>query len=424
MSQKAIPPTSPFFDALTAFTGPAKPTTPTVTAYKPYVPPPYPHVHLPLLTDLDVPSTMLMQTLHRALRVKRADGSASEARFVAWLANRLPVTMIDAAGNIHVDTRKGPQHRTMFTSHTDTVHHTGGENLIRLDATDPDSVKWRADKGACLGADDGAGIALMMHMLDNTIPGYYIFFRGEECGGVGSSWLAQHMPQLLKEVDRCISFDRADYMDVITHQAGGRCCSDEFAKALADALTTEDMTLAFTPDDTGVFTDSANLTELISECTNLSVGYKHQHGDGEWQDVSFLVRLADQLCLVPWEDLPVKRDPLVVEDYASAWMGKYGAFSTHATGNAKYVNAYLDRNNVDKEILLEALWDAYAGSYTNIKQLVAEFAMPEDPDSAYPFVNPFAVKPEKYEEYADKLDNGTLDYDALLDILYDVMVVN
>lgn len=398
-------------------TTPAAPTTPAV--YKPYVPPPYQHSKLPMLTDADVPSTMLMQTLYRALRVKRADGSVSEARFVAWLANRLPITLIDPAGNIHVDTRKGPQHRTMFTSHTDTVHKSGGENRIRLDATDPNSIKWRADEGACLGADDGAGIALMMHMLDNTIPGYYIFFRGEECGGVGSSWLSQHMQGVMKEIDRCISFDRADYMDVITHQAGGRCCSDEFAKALAAALTTDDMTLAFTPDDTGVFTDSANLTEHIAECTNLSVGYKHQHGDGEWQDVTFLVQLADQLCLVPWEDLPVKRDPSVVESYAERWMSNmYGGY-----GNTK-VNDLTLGSDAAKEILLEALWDAYAGSYINIKQLVAEFAIPEDPDRAYPFINPFAVRPQKYEEYASRLDDGTLDYDALLDILYNVMVVN
>ena len=383
-----------------------------------------------MLTDMDVPSTMLMQTLWRACRVKRADGSQSEARFVAWLANRLPVTMIDAAGNIHVDTRKGPQHRTMFTAHTDTVHHTGGENLIRLDTSDPGSIKWRADKGSCLGADDGAGIALLMHMLDNTIPGYYIFFRGEECGGVGSSWLSQHMPGLMKEIDRCISFDRADYMDVITHQAGGRCCSEEFAQALASALTNEDMTLAFTPDSSGVFTDSANLTEDIAECTNLSVGYKYQHGDGEWQDVTFLALLADRLCLVPWDDLPVKRDPLV-EDYADRWMNNtYWGTSTGSTHGgqktkAKSAGAHLaELDDVTTELLIEALYDAYAGSYINIKQLIAEFAMPEEPDTAYPFVNPFRVKPAVYEEYADLLSKGTIGSTEVLELLYEDMVVN
>jgi hypothetical protein len=277
--------------------------------FKPYVKPEFAYKHLPMLTDMDVPSTTLMQTLHRMVRTRRAGDSMAEARCVAWLANRLPVTMIDAAGNLHVDMRQGPQHRTMFTCHTDTVHRQGGPNNIRLDTSNPLSVKWRADEGHCLGADDGAGIALIMHMIDHGVPGYYMFFRGEESGGVGSQWLAKYMPHALKDVDRCISFDRADYADVITHQAGGRCCSDEFADALAQALTADDLSLVYMPDSTGVFTDSANLTDIIPECTNLSVGYKHQHGDGEWQDVTFLQALASALVNVRWDDLPVRREP-------------------------------------------------------------------------------------------------------------------
>jgi hypothetical protein len=409
------------------------PAQAVMSVYKPTAPVPYAHAELPYLTDADVPTSVLMQTLWRACRVKRPDTGEGEARFVAWLANRLPVTMIDGAGNVHVDTRKGPQHRTMFTAHTDTVHRRDGENLIRLDTTDPRSIKWRADAGSCLGADDGAGVALLMHMLDEGVPGYYVFFRGEECGGTGSTWLAQEMPTVLDELDRCISFDRADYMDVITHQAGERCCSDEFAKALADALTTDDLALAFVADSTGVFTDSANLTREIAECTNVSVGYKHQHGDGEWQDVSFLVLLAAQLVLVPWDDLPVKRDPLVFDtDAYASWGVSYLDTRADSTGQydvAKKTNVYL-RNKCDtsnafyKEILVEALYDAYAGSYINIKQLVAEYAIPDDPDSAYPFINPFVIKPEKYDSLATELDNGTKEYQTVLDWLYERLVVN
>ena len=151
---------------------------------KPRLPrPEYPHTHLPLMTAMDVPSTVLMQTLWRALQVKRPAGSREEAAFVAWLVNRLPVTLIDEAGNIHVDTRTRPLSRTMFTAHTDTVHHSAGVNTIRIDRTDPARVLWRADKDACLGADDGAGVALLMHMLDAGVAGYYVFFRGEEIGG-------------------------------------------------------------------------------------------------------------------------------------------------------------------------------------------------------------------------------------------------
>jgi hypothetical protein len=318
----------------------------------------------------------------------------------------------------------------MITAHTDTVHNTGGVNKIRLDVSDPNAITWRADEGACLGADDGAGVALIYHMIVHGFKGYAILFRQEEVGGVGSQWLAKNMPKLLKDIDRCVSLDRAGKHDVITHQCGTRCCSDEFANALAKALTTEDLSLAFTPDSTGVFTDSANLTELISECTNLSIGYKHQHGDGEWQDVTFLVKMAAQLCLVPWDDLPVKRDPLADdrEDWSLWSTGKDGSTSQYKNAYGKGAKGsklpFDVAMSYEMEILIDALWDAHAGSYIEIKQLVAEYALPENPDEAYPFINPFAIKPAIYEAYAQGLETGEYEYQTVLDNLYDDMVFN
>ena len=373
-----------------------------------YDKPVYPHGALPVLTDMDVPSTILMQTLYRALRSRRAGDSMSEAKFVAWLVNRLPVTMIDAAGNIHVDLCTQPTHRTMFTSHTDTVHHVGGANQIRLDTSNPRSVKWRAGEGACLGADDGAGIALMVHMIDAGVPGYYVFFRGEERGGVGSSWLADNMPLAIKDLDRCVSFDRADYADVITHQGMGRCCSDEFAMALAAALTTDDMTLCYLPDDTGVFTDSANLTDLIPECTNLSVGYKHQHGDGEWQDITFLQLLAAQVVLVQWDALPVGRDPTVKENIFGKWSIK---------GTSVPVGRF--RLNDEELYLVDALFDASFGHTRSLRGIVAEWMLPEEPHTAEPHINCGRLDSEEYARLANGLEMGEHEYDSVLGDLVD-----
>lgn len=387
----------------------ATPATP-----KPYIKPAYPYAHLPMLTDADVPNTVLMRTLHRMLRTRRAGDSMAEARCVAWLVERLPVTMIDAAGNVHVDMRKGPMHRTMFTSHTDTVHHVGGPNNIRLDTSNPLAVKWRADEGHCLGADDGAGIALMVHMIDAGVPAYYIFFRGEESGGIGSSWLAENMAQCLKDVDRCISFDRADYADVITHQAGGRCCSDEFADALAQALTRDDFSLVYMPDNTGVFTDSANLTKHIAECTNLSVGYKSQHGDGEWQDVTFLQTLATALVNIAWDNLPVKRDPKEVEAY-----DRWGFPTQHPI--------YAADDAVSE--LLDALKDAIDGKYMDLRWMLAHHIADSLPDVMYDMdIDSIADKLKlsgisavRYGLLYDCLAAGTLTNDDVLDKLQDIV---
>jgi len=396
----------------------SKPTTPVV-AYAPYVKPKYEYSHLPLVTAGDVPSTMLMQTLHRALSVKRDHGSMSEARFVAWLVNRLPVTMIDGAGNVHVDLREGPHHRTMFTSHTDTVHQGGGANNIRLDASQQSRIVWRADEGACLGADDGAGVALMMHMIDRKVPGLYVFFRGEECGGLGSSWMADDFPKCLKDIDRCVSFDRAGYSDVITHQGGARCCSDAFALALADALTTMDMTLAFSPSNAGVFTDSANLVYKVAECTNVSVGYKHQHGDGEWQDVSFLQQLADQLCLVDWDALPVERDPSVAQPkykYTTGIYDPHGAFAADYWPEQK-ADKVANTGDEYKDLLIEALWDASVGMYFSLKEIVSAWMCPEEPSTYRHLIDGKRMSDIMYEQFAVGLTDGTDTYEEVLDIL-------
>lgn len=297
----------------------------TVAANPIYQKPTAPDVsHLPMLKPDDLGPSVLLQTLAKALTMRRDHGSATEAEFVAWLTNRLPVTMIDAAGNIHVDTRTNQYQSTLFTSHTDSVHNGGGVNRVRVDGK-----YWRAD-GAALGADDGAGVALMAHMIERGVPAYYIFFRGEECGGVGSSWLVENMPTLLSDFTHAIAFDRAGYSDVITHQGRGRCCSDTFAEALSNALCDQD--LLYMPCDTGVYTDTAEFIEIIPECTNLSVGYKFQHGDREEQDVEYLIRMAEALVQIDWASLPVSRDPAEVDMASlSAWYSDTWPRATNTT---------------------------------------------------------------------------------------------
>lgn len=243
----------------------------------------------------------LLTVLGFALSLKRPHGGTGDARLAAYMAQQFGADMIDGHGNLHFDRRRNGE-RTLFTAHTDTVHREDGTNDVLVDG-----AFWRAVPGSVLGADDGAGVALIASLLDAGVPGYYILFRGEECGGQGSSWLAEHMPDLLRQFDRAVAFDRAGYYDVITHQAGRRCCSDVFADALSTQLA--DLGLLYGPCSGGVYTDTAEFVQDIPECTNLSVGYKHQHGDKEEQDVEFLGLLADALVRVQWETLPTKRNP-------------------------------------------------------------------------------------------------------------------
>ena len=51
----------------------------------------------------------------------------------------------------------------------------------------------------CLGADDGAGVFLMLEMIDANVEGTYIFHRGEERGGWGSSQIAELHADYIKQ---------------------------------------------------------------------------------------------------------------------------------------------------------------------------------------------------------------------------------
>ena len=375
---------------------------------------------MPSLTLTGTDST-LMDTLGRALTLRREHGSMTEARFAAWLVNRLPVTAVDEHGNIHVDLR-GTTSRTLFTAHTDTVHHGGGANTVRVDSvSEPGQTFWRADSGAALGADDGAGVALMHHMIERHVAGYYIFFRGEEAGGVGSKGLAASQPDLLKLFDRAIAFDRANYYDVITHQSGGRCASDEFAQALSDQINCTSDDFMYCPDSGGVYTDTAEFTHLIPECTNLSVGYFSQHGDREHQNVTFLQNLADALCLVKWDDLPTVR---------RAERKTYGKFGKVASTASDWFNPHYDTDTADdldddaadvgREVA-DLLLTAMDGQLVGLIDLMCETVGPIyglDPDEAMHYVRERKLTVEVLEGCYDQIMAGD-EPDLVLSDLYD-----
>lgn len=209
---------------------------------------------------------------------------------------------IDLDGNYYF---KIGESKTLFACHLDTacktqtnVTHVIDENTIRTDGS------------SILGADDKAGMTVILYMISENIPGTYYFFIGEEVGCVGSSAASMRYKDFMK-YDRIISFDRRGLNSVITHQRGIRCCSDEFANKLSSNLSKYNMD--FKLDDSGVYTDSAEFTSIISECTNISVGYYNEHTKIESQDIKHLELLAIACSKIDWEELPTKRDQSKVE---------------------------------------------------------------------------------------------------------------
>ena len=274
--------------------------------------------------------SVLMRTLAYALSKKRPHEGVGERSLLGYLLLNRPDNArwtFDRDGNLHIDMRKNDSNRTLFVAHVDTVHRDDGPNKIRM----TESV-WYAC-GSQLGADDGSGVALLMHLMHAGVGGYYLFTVGEECGGVGSSQLVERRPGLFKHFDRAIAFDRKGTTSVISHQGTGRCCSDAFAEALSTALSQDD--LLYMPDDGGVYTDTAEFIDIIPECTNVSVGYVREHSDEEAQDILHLQAMADTLVKIDWDALPTERDPSV-RDYGYSRGYSYGYDDRHSITDADY----------------------------------------------------------------------------------------
>lgn len=232
----------------------------------------------------------------------RPAGSKSEAAFNKRYLDCIPGMTIDQKGN-RILRIGGDEVRVLWSSHTDTVHRKSGSQRVVYGGGMLSLAA--GSESSCLGADCTVGVWLMIQMIRKKVPGLYIFHAGEEVGGIGSNYIATETPDLLKGIDYAIAFDRRGTSSVITHQ-GNRCCSDTFATALADQLGRP-----FALDTTGTFTDTANYTDVVPECTNLSVGYYGAHTSSEVLDVSFAVHLLKRLLRLDVASLPVMRDPSV-----------------------------------------------------------------------------------------------------------------
>lgn len=251
------------------------------------------------------------ERLREMLTYRRRAGTKGERKFINRFIRPLGVGE-DEYGNLIKTVGENP--RVLWSSHTDTVHNDGSRRqTIREDRHGIIKV----EKSSCLGADNAAGVWMMIEMIRAGVPGLYIFHREEEWGGGGSDYIATKTPHILKGIDYAIAFDRRGSTSIITHQWDGRCCSDEFALALAAGLG-----MKHKLDSNGSYTDTANYTELIPECTNVSVGFLNEHTHYESLNTQYLERLLEAVKRLDVNALPVVRDPNLKTD--DDWRYPYG----------------------------------------------------------------------------------------------------
>ena len=276
--------------------------------------------HTDTTNEVETYSPEVKQLL-KMLTYKRPAGSDSEEEFIdvfiRSLKDDVDAFVEDGFGNIFIRVGNTNQ-ETLFTCHTDSVHRTSGRQLVAYDPfTQLIYKSTNQPDNECLGADDAAGVALLVGMINAGVNGWYAFFRYEERGGQGSDYAFSNNAEFLSTFKRAIAFDRWGGTSVITHQGYGRCCSDEFAAALAAELNTHTGTDSFCPDGTGIFTDTANFTSIIPECTNVSVFYDAEHTVNESLDLEGWLRLRSACFYIDWENLPTRRVP--IDEEAIDW---------------------------------------------------------------------------------------------------------
>ena len=296
----------------------------------------------------------------------RRHDSFQEMQFCKWLREHISslgyTPTIRGAGNIIVTVPRPPTSKivknetievaqgrstTLFSCHVDTIDgydHApptwnaktpapapapkpdGEPQLLRKKLTyDPNFGLIALDKdsiGGSLGADDGAGVWLMLRMIERKVPGMYVFHRGEEVGGLGSKELAEKHKDLLRGYESAVAFDRKDTFEVVYQQGGIKCASMKFTEALCKRLT--DQGMRYEPSDGGTFTDTKNYRRIIAECVNVAVGYESNHGRNETLDYAHLNALLDACCAIDWDSLPIDRDPAEADLYS--YGNSYGAY--------------------------------------------------------------------------------------------------
>jgi Peptidase family M28 len=263
-----------------------------------------------------------MKRLQAMLTYCRAHGSEGERQFVERFLNPYNPSPIEnhkkevLAWCVQIgDVKDAP---VLWCAHVDTVHNDKAPVKQEIVYDEACGMIYKDDKQMPLGADDGAGVWLLLEMIDAKVKGTYLFHRGEERGGIGSSQIAMYHAAFLKQFKWAIAFDRRGTGDIITEQFTGETASVAFAQEFAERLNAcSTGVLEFKPSPNGIFTDTANYAEIIPECTNVSVGYDNEHSPAETLDTWHLLALRDAVI----ESFGKKKNYVmpVVRDPATAW---------------------------------------------------------------------------------------------------------
>jgi len=249
-----------------------------------------------------------------ALRYARPHKSQAIETLMVKLESIAPIgarISRDQQNNLWIDTRQAAT-MTMFMAHLDTVASLPGS--IPLFMSQDGIIE--TDGKNVLGADDGAGVALIASLMESGVPALYLFSQKEESGGDGGRFAAT-LRDKFYGIERLISFDRKGTTSICGEQMAGTLASRDFVHELAYRLGMGHQW------DCGTYTDNSEFQDLIPEIVNVSIGYANNHGPMETLDYGYFLKLREACLTLDWETLPTVGPDTSNDFKADAWEGYF-----------------------------------------------------------------------------------------------------
>lgn len=199
---------------------------------------------------------------------------------------------LDSYGNLLAEEtyRSGLGPTILLSAHMDTVESV----LEHREVLEDDNIIFSMDGG--LGADDRAGIAIILHIIrqlettnhpfDGTIK--IAFTREEEIGSIGSYNMDKDW---YEHVDLAIVVDRRGSRDIVIGNRQTIFCSQSVAKFM-DGIGE----LAGMPDwecVQGGYSDAVTFATNGINTVNLSAGYYHEHTPIEYANLKEMNETAE-----------------------------------------------------------------------------------------------------------------------------------
>lgn len=293
------------------------------------------------------------------------------------LTSLMDTVTVDNHGNLLADKKCGNGNGAtiMLSAHMDTVKGV----LSDREVIETEDGLFMSSKGA-LGADDRAGIAIILTVLRNlknlNFDGHVkvAFSREEEIGCIGSTKIDKDW---YKDVDLAIVVDRRGNRDIVVG-CGMAFCSDSVGYFMEDVAKMADMEWNCVE---GGISDAVTFAENGVNSINLSAGYYNEHTNTEYASLSEMrdtVKLILQTIAVINQFYKTFDKVPSENTWAKAWRSKYGNYGYYYEDDFAY--DYID-DDIWAEEMNDDNGDVYVyelGSDVIISQGENEIILPKN----------------------------------------------